>query len=342
MTERIFPFVIILATSVVAAYVVDLMDHIVHGTLYYYRLQFSYNWIDLYWSLLKAIQVLLSVIIITTIAGTAPTLRTYPTARKPYVRIVRLREPSVIVAIAMLCFGAITLSLSIVYTESVFAFIGLGLTFWGALLLFIRPKKYIQLSLLDSIAISSLETIDQIIGDLGYGGQAVYLPPKYSKNLQEASVFIAYEKNTVVPPLEKAAEGKPIAMSPKGIFLTPPGLGLANLYESRLGKDFTKVDLAYLQESLPQLFVEDLEMADDFQMVVKGNLIQVGVIGSVFKDLCSEAMRLPNLCGTIGCHLCSSIAVALARALAKPIRIQETKVSRDSDVMEVCFRIVEE
>ena len=257
------------------------------------------------------------------------------------------REPSVTVAYTILCFGAITFTMSIVYTASIPAFIGLGLTFWGALLLFIKPKKYVQFSLLNSIAISSLETIDRIIGGLGYAGKAVYLPPKYSEMLEKAIVFVPFDKNVVIPPLKRVAEGETrvlpmLTMNPKGIFLRPPGLRLTNLYERELGKDFTKVDLLYLHQNLPQLFVEDLEMADDLQMTIEGNLIQVRITGSVFKDFCSEAMKLSHICGSIGCHLCSSIAIALTRASGKPITIEETDVSEDRKVIEVHYKILEE
>jgi hypothetical protein len=241
----------------------------------------------------------------------------------------------------MLCLGGIAITGSIVYTSSIFAFIGLGLTFWGALLLFIRPKKYVQANLLNPIATSSLETLNQIVKDLKLGGKAVYLPSKYS-NYNESTVFIPFDKNAAPHATLSSAEGKLFTKESKGIFLRPPGLGLTELYESELRKDFANVDLTYLQQSLPQLFVEDLEIADDFQMTVEGSTIHVRITGSVFKDLCTASMEISDICGSIGCHLCSSIAIALAKALAKPIVIQETHIYGDSKTIEVYYKVVEE
>ena len=46
----------------------------------------------------------------------------------------------------------IALTASAFYASSILAFIGLGLTFWGALLLYITPTKYVKLELLNAVA----------------------------------------------------------------------------------------------------------------------------------------------------------------------------------------------
>lgn len=75
-----------LASSAAAACVICLLDQIVHGTLYDYGLQFSYNWANPYWLLLRIIQVLLAIGIITTIANQALTLRTYLKTKKQHAK----------------------------------------------------------------------------------------------------------------------------------------------------------------------------------------------------------------------------------------------------------------
>jgi hypothetical protein len=44
-----------------------------------------------------------------------------------------------------------------VNASTVLAFIGLGLTFWGALFLFARPIKFVKSILLDFTAISTIQ-----------------------------------------------------------------------------------------------------------------------------------------------------------------------------------------
>lgn len=251
-------------------------------------------------------------------------------------------EPSVTVVYGLLLSGIISLIASIVYLSSILAFIGLGLTFWGALLVFIKPTKYVKASLLDSTAISSLMAIDKIVAYLNYSGKAIYLPPKYLKALKSGTVFIPAEKDLIIPPAEEVAEEKLFLKNPQGICLTPPGLDLANLYENKLGKDFAKVNLNYLQNNLPKLFIEDLEIAKNFEMNKKNDTIQVKITGSIYRNFCKEARRLSNVCNSFGCPLCSSIAIALTRATGKPIIIEKTDLTKDKNTIEVYYQIIEE
>ena len=250
-------------------------------------------------------------------------------------------NPPSAVGYILLLSGAIALVTSILYSSSILAFIGLGLTFWGALLLFIKPAKYVKASLLDSTAISSLTTIDQIITDLNYKGKAIYLPPRYLKTPKGGIVFIPSKKNLIIPPVEEVAKEKVFLKNPKGICLTPPGLDLANLYENELGKDFAKVDLNYLQNNLPKLFMEDLETAEDLEINVEDNMIQAKITGSIYKDLCKEARKLSNVCNSIGCPICSSIAIALTRATGKPVIIEKIEIPTDGKTIKANFQLLE-
>ncbi len=230
---------------------------------------------------------------------------------------------------------------SIVYSSSILAFVGLSLTFWGALLLYLKPTKQVKASLLDSTTISSLRNVDQIITDLNYKGKAIYLPSKYLKEHKGEKVFIPSKYGIVIPPAEEVTQEKVFFKNPKGISLTPPGLGLANLYEKELGKDFTKVDLDYLQKNLPKLFVEDLEIADDLEIKVENNMIKVKITGSINKELCDETRGLLKICGSLGCPLCSSIAIAITRATGSPVIIENTEVPIASETIESNFQLLE-
>jgi len=253
----------------------------------------------------------------------------------------RQRNLSETVAYALLLSGAIALMTSVFYSLSILAFIGLGLTFWGALLLYIKPAKYVKARLLDSTVISSLKTVDQMITNLNYKGKAIYLPPRYLKDLKGGKAFIPSKENLGIPPVEEVAQEKVFLANPKGMCVTPPGLGLANLYENELRKDFMEVDLNYLQNNLPKLLVEDLEIAEDLEINIEDNTIKAKITGSINKDLCSETKKLPNICGSLGCPLCSSIAIALTRATGKPVIIEKTEVSKDGQTIETSFRLLE-
>lgn len=254
------------------------------------------------------------------------------------------RKPSGKIAYVLLLLGAAAVILSVSYVSNTLAFIGLTLLCWGALLLFMKPIRYVKTSLLDSTAISSLATIDRVVSEFGYKGKAVYLPPLpyFLKGYKGGVVYVSSKKDISLPPVDQVAGKKVFIKNPQGICIVPPGLGLVNLYEKELGKDFTKVDTEYLRNKLPKLFVEDLEMATDLEISTKNSTIHVKITNSVYKDFCTDVRKLSNVCNSFGCPLCSSIACALSRAIGKPIVIEKTKISQDGNVIETYYRRIEE
>lgn len=241
---------------------------------------------------------------------------------------------------ALLLLGLTALVFSIFFTSSILALVGLGLTFWGSLLLFIKPVKYVKSSLLDSTTFSLLTYVNQVIRESESKGKAIYLPPKRLEDIKAGKVFIPSESEIVVPPLEEAAEEKIFSKNPKGAYFTPPGVALANLFEDTLGTSFTKVDMNYLQNNMPKLFIEDLEIAEDLEINVKNSNIQVKIVGSSYQDLCRRARKLPNICGSLGCPLCSSIACALTRITGNAIIIEKTEPTEDGKTIEAHYRII--
>ncbi|HKZ94892.1 MAG TPA: hypothetical protein VJ249_10005 [Candidatus Bathyarchaeia archaeon] len=87
MIKRVLLAIIALAATAGAAYTLNLLDQIVHGTLYYYGLQFSYDWANQYWLLLRVVQALLIITIITTVVGMAFSLRGFLNAVKQPIKI---------------------------------------------------------------------------------------------------------------------------------------------------------------------------------------------------------------------------------------------------------------
>jgi len=251
------------------------------------------------------------------------------------IHSVKLESVEVI-SYALLALGTIALVTSIVYSSPVLAFIGLGITFWGALLLFIKPTKYVQISVVDSMSLSYLKAINQIITNSNYRGKAIYLPPKYAKTPKGGIMFIPSKNGLPVPAAKEIAQEKVFLENPKGICMTPLGLDLANLFEKELGKDFAEVDLNYLRNNLPKLLTDDLEIAEDVEINTEDDIILARITESIFR-------KSSDICNSIGCPLCSSIAVALTRALKKPVIIEKTDLSESKKTTETYYyRILEE
>ena len=327
-------------------------------TLAGFGLQFSYEWASRYYLMLRLGFVLLSIIVITSLSmvilyrrvlkAKVPTVERGRYSQTLIKRIEKLRlelwkykrKPSGVAGSVLLLLGAIALASSMMYVSSILALIGLGLAFWGVLFTFVRPIRYVKSSLLDSTAISTVSNVSRLIADLGYRGKGIYLPPRYLKELKEGTLFISSKKEHTIPTTEEVTKEKVFLKNPTGICLTPSGLGLTNLFEEELGTNFDKVNLKYLQDNLPKLFVEGLEIAQDFEMRTRGNIVQVKMTETIYKDICNEIRKLPNICSSFGCPLCSSIACTLARSSGEPVVIEKIKPSTDGKVIEAYYRIL--
>ena len=258
------------------------------------------------------------------------------------------RLPSSKIGFILLVIGVLVLATSFVGASTILAFIGLGLTFWGALFLFAKPTKFVRSTLLDSTALSSYTTIDRIIDDLNYKGKPTYIPsypkgaylPEYLKGLKEMVVFISAKDITTMPTIEEMARKQFLVKNPKGMCIAPPGSGLVSLFEKELRTDFTKIDLDGLYNSLPTVIVNNLELASNFEIDAEKELIHVKITDSVYKDLYSKEHKLKNV-HSVGCPLTSAVACALAKTTGKLVTIAKSVVSPDLKVVDVWYQTVE-
>lgn len=255
---------------------------------------------------------------------------------KSRARALSLRPPSTAISLAILLYGIGTVSLiySVFLESTVFTFIGLGLTFWGALLLFIRPQKYVRSDLLDSTALSSLKTVDHVMTELGYNQKGVYIP---SSNPEKVVAFIPSEPLTNIPKPEEI-EKQTFINNPRGVIIIPPGIELANLIESRLKLE--KRSIENLKEQLPKLLIEDLEIFQDFYMQLDGNTVHIKFAESIYSDLCKK-LQDTNICSSIGCPICSAMACILAKASGKPVIFEKDSRSPDGKTTDSWYRILE-
>ena len=247
-----------------------------------------------------------------------------------------------IIKLFLLVSGMLALVCSVIFTSSVLAFIGLGLTFWGVLLSYLTRERYIRSVLFDSTALPSLEVLCEIIAELDYKGKAVYLPPKYLKDFKSGILYVPKKQEVRIPVVGEVSDERMFSKSPNGLCIAPSGLNLANLFERELGTDFVRVDLQYLRNNLPRILIENLEISQDMEINVEGNLIKIRFIDSIYKGFCHEARKLSKICNSIGCPLCSSIACVLSRTTGKPVVIEKNECSEKGRVIDVQYRVLEE
>jgi hypothetical protein len=253
----------------------------------------------------------------------------------------RERRPSGMIGSFLLLFGIVSIILSIAFSSYVMGFVGLALVFWGVISVYIRPAKYVQAISLEYTASTLLKMADRLLKASNSKGRGVYLPPLLLKDLKDGIVFVNSGSSIKVPRPEDLARGKALTKSPKGICLTTAGLGLTNLLEEKLGKSFTEVSLGYIMDKLPELFTDVLEITNSFEISSSQDSVYVKVKSPIFLNLCRETRESLGICSSYGCPLCSSIAIALARCLGKPIVIEKAKFLSETKTLEIVYRSIE-
>jgi uncharacterized membrane protein len=267
-----------------------------------------------------------------------------------------------LISLFLFALGFPALAASIILASSILAFIGLGLTFWGALLLFVTNERYVKQDLLSATAISPLKNLSQLLTDLNYHGNATYLPPHYCPAF-ETRVYIPRDPTDSLPTVDALQHlgDAPFFTNPDAVLIVPPGLALSKLVETKLGTRFTEVGLEQLQEVLPKLLLEDLDLAETFEIQIipsednentntaaslpstKSALIRVTITHSVYEDLCRDALHVSTgspIC-KIGCPLCSAIACILAETLGRPMVIESVRISDDAQTIETIYQALE-
>jgi len=334
-----------IAATGFSAYFFSKLDYVVNNDLYNYGLQFSSEWATQYWTYARLMLTLLG--LAAAASGVSIMLIIIETRRSETLLSLRAQtisrlDPAKLIPPILFTAGVLALALSIHSTSTILAFIGLGLVFWGAILYYIRPEKYVKETLLASTILPSLADLNQIITELGYKGKAVYLPPRYLKDLEPSKVYISAEKNKKLPlPEEIQKEDSRVFLkNPDAMVITPPGMELTRLFEKKLGTNFTKVDVHYLEQNIPKLLTENLEIAQNVQVKIENSRVCIEIEDSIYQNVCREAKKLSNICGNLGCPLSSAIACALAKATGNAIIIESEQQSQDGKVTKIQYNIL--
>jgi hypothetical protein len=259
------------------------------------------------------------------------------------------RSVSTRIAVLLLVSGVLSLIFSILYESQVPAFVGLGLTFWGALFFLIRPVKYVTGDVVYNSALSSYSTIDRIIKDFGYKCAAYYIPPypkdvylpDHLRGLKESVVFLPAKNGDKMPSIEEIAGSKFRLAGSKGALITSPGSGLLSQIEKELNTDFTKMNLTELCEVLPRAISENLNLARETELRLDETGVQLRLFDSLYKNLYGKQNDFKSI-NLLGCPVASAVACAIAKSSGKPVTIQKQKIAPDGLSIGVWYSIVQE
>jgi hypothetical protein len=242
----------------------------------------------------------------------------------------------------MLALGLVLIGLSVFFYSSVSSVIGLGLTFWGAILLYITPSKHVSLQLLNAVATSPTVNIERLLEESALHERGIYLSPKHLEDFESSLVFVPATENQNLPAPEQTGQNKLYLQTPLGALLTPPGLDLSKLIEQELGMSFTKINLKTLEEKLPKLLVEDLELAEQVEIKSQSNKFIITINNTVLNQICTETRNLHRVHAQIGNVLSSALACAFAKTIGKSVVIQTQELSEDGKNAQIEIQPIEE
>jgi len=250
------------------------------------------------------------------------------------------RRNTIVVGIFLLGIGLPALAASVLLSSTILTFIGLGLTFWGALAFFVQPKEFVRADLMNASGISSLKAIDSMLLATGYRERGVYIRQHdFETDTDKAVVFVPAEPFSTIPQLSGFEDGGTVLKTPAGILVPPPGLALATLIEKKLGFKLKDCGAEALAEALPKVLVEDLEIVKDVEIEVKDDYVRFKLYESIYADFCYEARESSRRCA-LGCPMCSALASVLAVATGKPVLYHEEKMSEDRKVTESIYQLI--
>jgi hypothetical protein len=253
---------------------------------------------------------------------------------------------SIQITIAFLAVGILLLAYAMLFNLQIAAFIGLGLTFWGAIFALTRSGKYVESSLLDGTAKSYYSTIDRFINDFKSSRQGYYIPsypqrdplPEYLENLKEQVVIIS-ESFDGKPSIEELVKGKFLSEKNNGLFIASPGSGLMGEIEKQLKLDFSKTSVPELVELVPRCLTDMLNLAKSAEMAASENAVTFRASGIVYESLYRSPAPLKSV-SMLGCPVVSAVAGALAKASGKTVFIKEQVLSPSNCGVSVVFNFI--
>lgn len=262
----------------------------------------------------------------------------------PKPRATKRVDVTKLVAFALFAGGFAALAISIAYDSSISAFIGLGLVFWGAILAYVRSDEDPAKKILYALATSPFSTLNELLKEVNYEGDAIYLPPKYLKNPETNRVCILKQKNDLLPSPEELQkeEDMVLAKNPVAIVLTPPGNELTNMFEKALRRNFAQADLEFVIENVPRLFIQDFMIAENVKINVSDNKVDVTIENIVFGEMLKNLATSSESLRSLGNPLSSSFGCILAKATGKPVKIRSDRVSEDAKTVFLEYDLVDE
>ncbi len=243
-----------------------------------------------------------------------------------------LRQPkSTVVLIAT---GAVLVGISVLAQRSLYAFIGAALVFLGMLPFYVGPSTGIRGRINTSAYFEILRSL------VPEETRVVYATSADQES--EINAYLLGGAQISSPPISTGATiliGK--AIQPWVRRVSAPGEGLLARFERAFNVELTEVRPSYLLRRLPKVMVEDLGLGSKISFENSGARFILQVEQSPYAEGCENVARLGPPFDSLGCDLCSSVAMALAKSSGRPVTIDDTIVSVGESKIQTTFRLLD-
>jgi hypothetical protein len=251
-------------------------------------------------------------------------------------RPIRIRRnPMNNIGYFLLLIGLILFLFATITSSHIPAFIGMALTFWGALLTYIKPTQFVSKKIMDSIIPDLLSNINRFVNGRKFNGTPIFFPLGNLERIENVVLCIPESDRDPLPSLQQLSMDDPFIKNPPAIKLRPIGLRLSKLMEDSFQIESSPVNSSGLKKNLHEILIEDLEITESFEMKATGSIIQVEIGKTIFDEIVKEFIN--DFHYYTQNPIVSAIACILARLNKSPIIIE--KIRKHLNLTQITYRI---
>jgi hypothetical protein len=240
-----------------------------------------------------------------------------------------LREGTIRLGLAVTSVGAGCLIISYISSSLILTFIGLGLTLWGLLLLYISQPRSIPRKVFDVLSFSMLRSMDAIVDEFYKEDNIIHFYCANGDGFAQGYVYFVHETGGAVGNYGQHNNQEIPPNDLNGTSILSPSQGLLELFEEKLNVNLAKVDFPFLERALPDILVEELKLVDYFLIEANDDTFAIKFSGEPSVHLCRLINEKSKIGYRIGCPVCSVLALALSKCTGRPIRIKQTITEGD-------------
>ena len=224
---------------------------------------------------------------------------------------------------------------SIDYGQPIVSLMAVSLLFWGALLIYFRPNKKLDLDVASDIFSHYYQTLTAVVDSLECKGTPFYFSPNNIFGLTKSVIFVPKTFEYDIFSIDVTSYDGLYIEDSKLVKFIPVGQALSEKIEEKIDKKFSYIDLLELRAQIDQTLINDLEMVKNLDIIINGAEVIISITGSIFASMYSD---VDGIIRQVGDPLVSALACAISRSTRKPLVIEN--IHYDKNIIEVQLHLV--